>query len=126
MKWKEPDMYAYRTRFVTDGKPRLELELPPEFPQGRQKVEVVVMVDDRISAGETEPIGSRARIEEERDAWEDSDRRVESAYNKCKSPGEAPLSEAFFAWLDSQTATGRTRAEIDAEITEERNAWRDD
>jgi len=47
--------------------------------------------------------------------------------SKSARPANAGMSLAeFFAWLKEQPATGRSREEIEAQITEERNAWGDE
>jgi hypothetical protein len=119
-------MYAYRTQLTTNGR-QLKLDLPPGFPTGRVEVVVTVAEDLPEPAPEARAQEIASRIAENRNARENSDHRVASAHNKCRPPDEAPLSDAFFAWLDNHpAATGRTRAEIDAEIAEERNAWGED
>ncbi|MDR0736145.1 MAG: hypothetical protein LBF51_04810 [Zoogloeaceae bacterium] len=79
-------MYAYRTQIITNGEQPLKLELPPEFPKGRQRVEVVVTVvgeepvtdiDDLLAWQKTLPPSRyipeeiEAWINEERNAWGD-------------------------------------------------------
>ncbi|GHT89548.1 hypothetical protein AGMMS49545_00050 [Betaproteobacteria bacterium] len=110
-------MYRYSTELIMNGH-QLMLELP-EFPAGQHRVRVVVTEEDALPAPvETQP-----------DLYRYSDDKIKAivAAARANRPSdEAPLSDDFFKWFDNLPSTGRTRAEIDAQIAEERNSWGDD
>ena len=111
-------MYTYSTQLTTDGH-RLMLDLPPKFPTGRQRVRVVATVEDALLP--------QAEIQPDLHQYNDNKIKATIKAARARRPSDdAPLSDDFFAWRDSLLGTGRTRAEIDAQIAEERNSWGED
>jgi hypothetical protein len=97
---------------------QLILDLP-EFPAGLHRVKVDITVEDVLPA----------QVENPPDLYRYSDDRIKAIVEAARARrpfDEAPLSDDFFKWIDSLPSTGRTRAEIDAQIAEERNSWGDD
>jgi hypothetical protein len=111
-------MYAYRTQLTPNGR-RLTLDLPPEFPAGVQKVEVVVMAEEAFSA---QPAARQVP-----DQYTDERiREMIRAARANRPKDEKPLSDETLAWLAGLPGDGRTREEIDAQIAEERASWGED
>jgi hypothetical protein len=75
---------------------QLELTLPDNFPTGAAEIVVLVRSKPSVSVP------------------------MKDLQQPC-----ATLDD-FFAWLNTQPATGRSREEIDAQIAEERDSWGDD
>jgi hypothetical protein len=112
-------MNIYRTQLTMDG-PHLALDMPPEFLAGRSRIEVDVTIKD---------VSVPTEVETPPDLYQYSDDRIKAIVEaaRARRPSyEAPLSDEFFEWLSGLPSTGRTRAEIDAQIEEERNSWGDD
>jgi hypothetical protein len=111
-------LYTYRTQLIAEER-HVTFDLPPEFPAGQHRVEVLVKMDETLLT----------RPSEVEDSYQYTDEAIKTIVNAARARrthDEVPLGDDFFQWLDRQPGTGRTREEIDAQIAEERNSWGDD
>lgn len=111
-------MYTYRAQIIADGR-QVAFELPPEFPAGQHQVEVLVRMDETS-------LTQASEIQTPYQYTDEVIRTIIKTARASRPHDEAPLRDDFFAWLDRQPGTGRTREEIDAQIAEERDSWGED